>query len=137
MTNLYETPRVKKEDGEYVVDDIKFNYIREKIVQGHSFELLYMNNHSIRRQSRGCNIAIYNPAYNTKYTYRHENTLNTKSNHPKDENYILFVDEEEKKLMWTMDINTLNIYHEATHSMLSSKFYVDRFGVDFDIQIIL
>lgn len=137
MTNLYETSRVKKENGEYLVDDIKFNDIREKIVQGHSFELLYMNNPSIRRQSRGVDIAIYNPAYNTKYTYRYENTMNTNSNHPKHENYILFVDEKEKKLMWIMDTNTLNIYHEATHYMLSSTFYVDRFGVDFDIRMIL
>jgi len=142
MTDLYDTPRATNKEGHYLIDEVKFNQIKQKILQGDPFQLIPIEKNDdtipklLRRSPRGVDCGFVNPLYYTNYKFRNETTLTTNSNHPRQDNFILFefVEKENKNPIWVMDINTLNIYHEASHFMLSSKFYVDIFGQDFDIQ---
>lgn len=143
MSILYETPRGTDKEGNYLIDDKEFNNIRKKILEGNVFQLIYIQQKEqkeipLKRNPRGVDCGILNPEYMTNYKYRNENTLMVKCSHPQQENYILFEFDKKENInpTWIMDINTLNIYYEASHYMQSSTFYVEIFRKDFDILFI-
>lgn len=126
--------------------------IRTRILKGEVFEINFIPKnidlsiinfpYQIKRNPRGIHCGIVNPLPDTLYKYNGLNTTSAKfSNHPIRDDYILFdlVDEKDKEsisneiLQWTIDINTLNLHWECTHSMTPSVFYVERYGEDFEI----